>query len=128
MRLQLVCLLLVLLSVSAVNYVSFEEKHITRVRRDGTCRQRMRPINNVHGDCRKKNTFIVDPNDSVSKLCNQGDGVLTSSSSYDLINCLGTGSFPNCKYTESRLNAYIKIQCNSGKPQHYIGTSWTPGL
>ncbi|KAF3688505.1 Sialic acid-binding lectin [Channa argus] len=129
MRMQFACLLLMLLSVSAVNWLSFTDKHIIQDQQNGDCKIRMKHINRVYKTCKDINTFIVDFTGTVNNLClGKYTGIVTSSLPYDLMICKGGGTFPNCRYNKQTFPAYIQIRCNNYQPEHYVGHSRRPGF
>uniref|UniRef100_I3KZK3 Ribonuclease A-domain domain-containing protein n=2 Tax=Oreochromis TaxID=8139 RepID=I3KZK3_ORENI len=125
MRIQCVCLLLLLLSPAVLlqNYEAFKKKHILPENVSHKCDDMMKNINEVN-KCKKINTFIKQTADSVKALCkNKKDEYITSE--FDLIDCERSSEKP-CKYNDilPKNKLSKKIKCENGLPVHLTKCEW----
>lgn len=139
MRIQVVCLLLVLLSAAVLSldkkkpnrYQKFKNQHINKEMSPCECNKVMqgRKINAIKPKrCKTTNTFVLSDAESVKAIClDQGEpfpGNLTKSlKRFDIVVCEWdqmTTPPTNCSYNGRQLeNKNIIIKCVKGLPVHY---------
>ncbi|KAL3044545.1 hypothetical protein OYC64_012937 [Pagothenia borchgrevinki] len=139
MRVQVVCLLLVLLSAAVLSldkkppnrYLKFKNQHIDKEMSPCGCNKVMqvRKINRIKQKrCKTTNTFILSNDKAVKAIClDQGEpfpGSLTKSlKGFDIVVCEWdqiTTPPTNCSYNGRQLeNKNIIIKCEKGFPVHY---------
>ncbi|KAM6952950.1 ribonuclease-like 3 [Lycodopsis pacificus] len=134
MRIQFVCLLLVLLSASVLSqkaklkrrYTKFINQHIDKRMSVDKCDDVMRAKINKN-NCKNNNTFIQSNTQTVKSICGKkGEpyGDMTKSlQRFDIVVCeLKEQTRPNkCHYNGEKLNKKIIIKCEKGFPVHYDG-------
>ncbi|XP_053179655.1 ribonuclease-like 3 [Scomber japonicus] len=141
MRIQSVCLLLVLVSAAALSrdvekkesikerYDKFINQHINENMSDKRCDAeiRKRKISFDNKMCKPKNTFIRASNVTVKSVCmGEGEpynGQTRSTEHFDIVVCelkKNKGKYPNCHYNGKTLNRRIIIKCEIF-PVHYEG-------
>ncbi|XP_028446005.1 ribonuclease-like 3 [Perca flavescens] len=139
MRIQFVCLLLVLLSATVLSqdaktkrqYKKFRNQHINEQMSvdgcDDVMRARKIAINNKK--CKKTNTFILSNVKRVRSICvnngepyDQDKNMTKSHEHFNIVVCrLEPTKHAKCHYNGKKLNKKIIIKCVGGFPVHYDG-------
>ena len=143
MRIQSVCLLLVLFSATVLSldldtkgrYEKFIKQHIDKHMIVNKCDAEIRKrkiswfnINTKRHECKQSNTFIMANIKTVKSVCD-GEGEpyknMTRSTEYfDIVFCNLTNQaakYPKCHYDGKALKHRIIIKCEQGLPVHYHG-------
>ncbi|XP_051276944.1 ribonuclease-like 3 [Dicentrarchus labrax] len=139
MKIQLVCLLLVLLTATVLTqdtkinkrYKKFINQHIIKTMSARSCYKEMqeRKINIKKSMCKKINTFILASAEDVRSVCvDKGvpyHKMTKSIEDFDIVVCNRTnkqGKRAKCQYHGDKLkNKKILIKCEKGFPVHYDG-------
>ncbi|XP_029972426.1 ribonuclease-like 3 [Salarias fasciatus] len=140
MRIQVVCLLLVLLAASVLSkddklnrrYKKFRKQHINKQMNTSDCDEVMRKRKIFvweNKTCKTVNTFILADESEVISVCENGtpegeEGEYVKSKAvFNLIACKLTNKktkYPNCKYEGKELSEKkIVIKCINNYPVHY---------
>lgn len=123
MRIQLACLLLVLLSATELSALSFKDKHLNKDMTPAKCDEKMKAINVGNKKCKKINTFILEDEEKVNAVCKLGEDnkIITSTTTFRVVKCSTTDTdVKNCKYEGKAVTALmIRLICRGGVPVHY---------
>ncbi|XP_029958495.1 ribonuclease-like 3 [Salarias fasciatus] len=139
MRIQVVCLLLVLLAASVLSkdenlrptYDKFKNQHINKQMNTSDCDDVMRKREifvrkNKRNACKPVNTFILADESKVKSVCEKGTRqgkFVKSKAVFNLIACKLTNKktkYPKCKYEGTKLSKKkILIKCINNYPVHY---------
>uniref|UniRef100_A0A3Q0RG26 Ribonuclease A-domain domain-containing protein n=1 Tax=Amphilophus citrinellus TaxID=61819 RepID=A0A3Q0RG26_AMPCI len=117
MRVQCVCLLLLLLSAPALSqsYKDFKRKHILPQKGSHNCNNMMINING-RNECKSLNNFINTQVTLIVALCQfNKNGWITHKC--DVIDCIMISSKP-CRYQNLTLRKNKTIKCENGLPVH----------
>lgn len=138
MKIQFVCLLLVLLCATVLSqdakiksrYKKFKNQHINKKMNASSCDDVMqaRKISTNTNNCKKKNTFILSNVQPVKSVCRKGEllrnNMTKSLKRFDIVVCKvkkQKAKPPKCMYIGEKLNKKIIIKCEEGFPVHYDG-------
>lgn len=137
MKIQFVCLLLVLLSATVLSqdakiksrYEKFQNQHIDKKMNASSCDDVMqaRKISPNTNKCKKTNTFILSNVKPVKSICGKegepwSNQMTKSLKHFDIVVCKvkkQKAKPAKCTYLGEKLNKKIIIKCEKGFPVHY---------
>ena len=123
MRIQCACLLLVLLSATALSALTFKQKHLNKDMTPEQCDEKMKDINVDRETCKEINTFILDDESKVNAVCElvKDKKLITSQTTFKVVKCSTTETdVKKCKYEGKYVTVLmIRLTCEGGVPVHY---------
>lgn len=116
MKIQLACLLLVLLSATELcKALDFYQKHVVDRMDPEKCNEKMKIINGATGGTKPINTFMLISKEMADSICaDKSNGFVFTDNQLMVVNC----RYKNGKYEGSIERAMVEIKCQNQKPVH----------